>query len=62
MRNFITFSDLGLLIKKIIVGLIVTAIPFLIVYGGLTITRKVLQTEKREETKAGEARISWGRN
>jgi hypothetical protein len=38
-----TFDDIILLGKKILIGIIVTMIPFLILFGGLRLTQKFLQ-------------------
>jgi len=40
-----TFSDALLLVKKIIIGILVAVIPFVIIFGGLWITRRVLGTD-----------------
>lgn len=40
-----TLSDAVLLIKKILIGIIITLIPFVIIFGGLWITQKILGTE-----------------
>lgn len=44
-----TLSDVTLLLKKIVVGIIVTLIPFLILFGGLWLTQKLLNREKQPE-------------
>lgn len=46
----IGFSDVGLLAKKIFIGIIVTVIPFLILFGGLWLTKKALSEEKSDAT------------
>jgi hypothetical protein len=38
-----TLDDIILLGKKILIGIIVTVIPFLILFGGLWFTQKLLQ-------------------
>ncbi len=38
----ITLSDIILLLKKILIGIIITLIPFLILFGGLWLTQKML--------------------
>jgi len=38
-----TLDDIILLGKKILIGIIVTMIPFLILFGGLWFTHKLLQ-------------------
>ncbi|MGC3946236.1 MAG: hypothetical protein QM762_17255 [Chryseolinea sp.] len=51
----ITFSDVTLLLKKILIGILVAVIPFVIIFGGLWITRRVLGTDTqqvRAETKS----------
>lgn len=45
-------ADLGLLIKKIIVGVAVAAIPFDIVTGGLWLTRTLLDHRQAPITSA----------
>ncbi|MBB6107381.1 hypothetical protein [Mucilaginibacter lappiensis] len=37
-----TFNDVSLLGKKILVGVIITLIPFVIIFGGLWLTQKLL--------------------
>ncbi|HEY9006766.1 hypothetical protein [Ohtaekwangia sp.] len=37
-----TFSDVTLLVKKILVGILVTLVPFIILFGGLWLTQKLL--------------------
>lgn len=44
-----TINDVSLLGKKILVGIIVTLIPFIIIFGGLWLTRKLL--ERNSKTK-----------
>jgi hypothetical protein len=41
-RLSMTISDIPLLVKKILIGVIVTMIPFLILFGGLRLTQKIL--------------------
>jgi hypothetical protein len=43
-----TFSDVTLLGKKILIGIIITVIPFLILFGGLWFTQKFLSNKKTE--------------
>ncbi|MEJ1238704.1 hypothetical protein WBG78_11270 [Chryseolinea sp. T2] len=38
----LSLSDVILLVKKILIGIIVAVIPFLIILGGLWITQRVL--------------------
>lgn len=38
-----TQNDIKLLAKKILVGIIITLIPFLILFGGLWITKQLLE-------------------
>ncbi|MBB3054624.1 hypothetical protein [Mucilaginibacter gotjawali] len=42
-----TLSDVTLIGKKILVGIVVTIIPFLIIFGGLWLTRKLLADHDR---------------
>jgi hypothetical protein len=44
-----TPEDIILLGKKILIGIIVTMIPFLILFGGLWYTQKLLQTPEAEQ-------------
>jgi len=37
-----TLSDIALLIKKIIIGIVVTAVPFAILFGGLWLLQNTL--------------------
>jgi len=37
-----TINDVSLLGKKILVGVIITIIPFIIIFGGLWLTHKLL--------------------
>jgi hypothetical protein len=37
-----TLSDITLLAKKILIGVVITMIPFLILFGGLRLTQKIL--------------------
>ncbi len=41
-----TASDVTLLGKKILVGIIITLVPFIIIAGGLWVTQKVLTGDK----------------
>jgi hypothetical protein len=41
-QKFMTFPDVTLLLKKILVGILVTLIPFIILFGGLWLTQKLL--------------------
>ena len=43
-----TISDALLLIKKILIGVLVAVIPFIIIFGGLWITQRVLGTDKQQ--------------
>ena len=38
-----TLSDVSLIGKKILVGIIITLVPFIIIVGGLSLTQKLLQ-------------------
>ena len=37
-----TLSDVTLIGKKILVGIVVTLVPFVIIFGGLWLTQKIL--------------------
>lgn len=39
-----TLSDISLLIRKILIGVLVALIPFLILFFGLRLTQKLLHT------------------
>lgn len=43
-----TASDVTLLARKILVGIIVTLVPFLILFGGLWLTKNVLNKDRQE--------------
>jgi hypothetical protein len=38
-----TLSDVSLIGKKVLVGIIITLVPFIIIAGGLSLTQKLLQ-------------------
>jgi hypothetical protein len=42
-----TLTDVSILGKKILVGIIVTLVPFVIIFGGLWLTQKLL-TDKHK--------------
>ncbi|SHH37658.1 hypothetical protein SAMN04488109_3923 [Chryseolinea serpens] len=41
-----TASDVTLLARKILVGIVVTLVPFLILFGGLWLTKSVLNKSR----------------
>lgn len=41
-------SDVSLLARKILIGIVITVIPFLILFGGLWLTKKVLSDSKTQ--------------
>lgn len=43
-----TTSDVTLLARKILVGIIVTLVPFLILFGGLWLTKNMLNKQREE--------------
>lgn len=45
-----TYKDLIILIKKILVGIIVTTIPFFILFGGLRFVQRILTTKDKAAT------------
>jgi len=45
-----TLSDITLIGKKILVGIIVTVIPFIIIVGGLWLTQHLLSRHPVEKT------------
>jgi hypothetical protein len=49
-----TVSDVAILGKKILVGIIVTLVPFIIIFGGLWLTKRLLtdnETQKQPIAK-----------
>lgn len=42
-----TINDVSLLGKKVLVGVIVTLIPFIIIFGGLWLTQKLLSDNQK---------------
>jgi hypothetical protein len=44
-----TLSDALLLIKKILIGILVAIIPFIIIFGGLWITQRALNGDHEQE-------------
>jgi hypothetical protein len=47
-----TLSDVSLIGKKILVGVIVTIIPFIIIVGGLWLTQHLLSSNQVEKTSS----------
>ncbi|AYB29689.1 hypothetical protein [Chryseolinea soli] len=47
-KKSMTASDITLLARKILVGIIVTLVPFLILFGGLWLTKNVLNKNRHE--------------
>ncbi|SDZ82030.1 hypothetical protein [Pedobacter hartonius] len=47
-----TINDLSLLGKKILVGIIITTIPFIIIFGGLWLTQKLLSENHAPDSAA----------
>jgi NhaP-type Na+/H+ or K+/H+ antiporter len=45
-----TLSDVSLIGKKILVGLVVTIVPFTIIVGGLWLTQHLLSRHPAEKT------------
>jgi hypothetical protein len=45
-----TLSDVTILGKKILVGIIVTLVPFIIIFGGLYLTRQLLSSPPAEKS------------
>jgi hypothetical protein len=46
-----TLSDVNLVVKKILVGIVVTLVPFAIVVGGLWLTQKLLNDHPNAKTE-----------
>ncbi|WP_184545184.1 hypothetical protein [Mucilaginibacter sp. FT3.2] len=44
-----TLSDVTILGKKILVGIIVTLVPFIIIFGGLYLTQRLLSNPPAEK-------------
>jgi len=44
-----TLSDVSILGKKILVGIIITVIPFIIIAGGLYLTQKALGSDPKPQ-------------
>jgi hypothetical protein len=44
-----TLSDALLLVKKILIGILVAVIPFIIIFGGLWITQRALSGDHEQE-------------
>jgi len=44
-----SLSDIVLLIKKILIGIIITLVPFLILFGGLWFTQTFFTKDKSEQ-------------
>jgi hypothetical protein len=44
-----TLSDVSILGKKILVGIIITLVPFIIIAGGLWLTQKALSGNKEPQ-------------
>ncbi len=42
-----TLADVSILGKKILVGIIVTLVPFVIIFGGLWLTQKLLTDKSK---------------
>jgi len=42
-----TINDVSLLGKKVLVGIIITIIPFIIIFGGLWLTQKLLSEHRQ---------------
>jgi uncharacterized membrane protein len=50
-----TLSDVNILAKKILVGIIVTIVPFILIFGGLWLTPRLLskadKSKQHKQTK-----------
>lgn len=46
-----TLADVTLLLKKILIGILVAVIPFVIIFGGLWITRRFLEPTQQVDTE-----------
>jgi hypothetical protein len=49
-------QDMTLLAKKIVVGLVATAVPLLILLGGMHLTRKALTSNSATEQVSSQAK------
>lgn len=47
-----TLYDLGILSKKITVGIVIYLVPVILLVGGLLLTKKVLQKNKPASTQS----------
>ena len=45
-----TLSDVTLIGKKVLVGMVVTLVPFIIIFGGLWLTQKLLINHNKAKT------------
>jgi hypothetical protein len=45
-----TLSDVTLIGKKVLVGIVVTLVPFIIIFGGLWLTQKLLTNHDKVKT------------
>jgi hypothetical protein len=44
-----TLSDVTLIGKKVLVGIVVTIVPFVIIFGGLWLTQKILTNHDKAQ-------------
>ena len=44
-----TITDVTLLAKKVAVGIVVTTVPFIIIFGGLLLTQTLLSKNKKPQ-------------
>jgi hypothetical protein len=47
--KYMTLSDVTLIGKKVLVGIVVTIIPFVIIFGGLWLTQKILTNHDKAQ-------------
>ncbi|WCT14686.1 hypothetical protein [Mucilaginibacter jinjuensis] len=43
-----TLTDVSIIGKKILVGIVITLVPFIIIFGGLWLTQKLLTGKHKE--------------
>ncbi|WP_183579580.1 hypothetical protein HDF18_24775 [Mucilaginibacter sp. X5P1] len=52
-----TLSDVSLIGKKILVGIIITLVPFIIIVGGLFLTQKLLKGDSSSKPQSAVKQI-----
>ena len=57
-----TLSDVSLIGKKILVGIIITLVPFIIIVGGLFLTQKLLKGDNSKPQQTTVKEIKPGKS